>query len=140
MKGVGFLKRAVKLHPKYVNGFLNLGLASFKLNNDRDAIYYWKRAEALYPNNPYLENYYAVYYNILMNRGTKALENLNYKEAIMMFNYGILIKPLESMAWENLGATYFKMRNYFKAMEYTKKAKELGKNQNSWVNKEKEGC
>ncbi len=140
MKGITFLKRAVQLHPKYVNGFLNLGLASYKLNNDKDAIYYWKRAETLYPNNPYLENYYAVYYNILMNRGTKALEDLNYKEAITMFKYGILIEPLESKAWENLGATYFKMRIYDKAMEYTKKAKELTKSKSSWVDKQKEGC
>lgn len=140
MTGVGYLKRAVELHPKYVNGFLNLGLASFKLNNDRDAIYYWKRAEALYPNNPYLANYYAVYYNILMNRGTKALENLNYKEAILLFNYGVLIKPFEAEAWENLGTTYFTMRNYAKALEYNKKAKELGATQNKWVENKKEGC
>ncbi len=140
VKGISFLKRAVELHPKYVNGFLNLGLASFKLNNDMDAIYYWKKAEALYPNNPYLANYYYVYYNILMSRGTKASEELDYKQAILLFNYGTLIKPLESKAWENLGATYLKMCNYVKAKEYTKKAKELGTYQNNPVSKGKEGC
>ena len=30
-KGIGFLKHAVDLHPRYVNGYLNLGLAYFKI-------------------------------------------------------------------------------------------------------------
>jgi tetratricopeptide (TPR) repeat protein len=67
--GIKYLKHAVELHPRYVNGYLNLGLGSYKLGRDRDALYYWKHAEQLYPNNPYLKNYYIVMYNDLLNRG-----------------------------------------------------------------------
>ena len=57
-KAIGYLDYAVKLHPKYVNGYLNLGLAHFKLGNFEKAEIIWKKAEAYYPNNPYLTSYY----------------------------------------------------------------------------------
>ena len=37
-KGIDFLKHAIELHPRYVNGYLNLGLAHFKLKKDFEEI------------------------------------------------------------------------------------------------------
>lgn len=117
-KGIGYLKRAVELHPSYVNGYLNLGLASFKLNKDLDAIYYWKLAEHFYPENPYLQNYYSVYSNILKERGMLAFEDKRYDDAVIAFKLWALVQPKNYKPLYNLGGVYFKSHRY----ELAKKA------------------
>jgi tetratricopeptide (TPR) repeat protein len=111
-KGIDFLKHAVELHPRYVNGFLNLGLAYFKLGKEKDAIIYWKLAERLYPNNPYLNNYYQVYGSMLNNRGVQAFENGDYKTALIEFNKWTLIRPKDPDAWANRSDAAKKLHLY----------------------------
>ncbi len=101
-KGINYLKHAVELHAKYVNGYLNLGLAHFKLGMDKEAIFYWKFAEQLYPNNPYLQNYYQVYYGILCKRITKKLQQKDYKSAALFYHYALLINNKDTKAYEAL--------------------------------------
>jgi protein O-mannosyl-transferase len=127
-KGIGYLKHAVELHPRYVNGFLNLGLASFKLGNDKEAIFYWKQAERLYPKNPYLENYYAVYSSILKERGMKAFDQGKMKEAAIAYNFWTLIDVNNAEAWHNLGRVYFKLSKFIKAKQYWNRALKLNPN------------
>lgn len=106
-RGIGYLKHAVELHPRYVNGFLNLGLAHFKLDKEMDAIYYWKRAEHLYPDNPYLSLYYKVYSGILLDRGTAQLERLQTDSAITEFKKWTVVQPKNGAAWFALSNAYF---------------------------------
>lgn len=117
-KGIGYLKHAVELHPRYVNGYLNLGLASFKLNRDRDAIYYWKLAERLYPKNPYLENYYRVYSSILKNRGSEAFNDGRIRDAAIAYKYCTIIAPDDPHAVYGLGGAYYNLKLYDKARKY----------------------
>jgi tetratricopeptide (TPR) repeat protein len=114
-KGIGFLKHAIELHPRYVNGYLNLGLASFKLRKDFDALYYWKNAERLYPNNPYLRSYYGVYANDLKNRGAMAFSRGRMDSAAMAYNMWAILTPGDADAWYNLGGAYFNQGKYQQA-------------------------
>jgi tetratricopeptide (TPR) repeat protein len=98
-----------------VNGYLNLGLAFFKLRKDFDALYYWKNAERLYPNNPYLRNYYMVYTNDLKNRGAAAFNRGRMDTAAMEYNKWILLDPNNAEGWYNLGGAYFNQQKYAKA-------------------------
>jgi hypothetical protein len=111
-KGIGFLKHAIDLHPRYVNGYLNLGLAHFKLRNDFEALYYWKNAERLYPNNPYLRNYYMVYANDLKNRGATAFNRGRMDSAAMAYNKWTLLNPNDAEAFYNLGGAYFNQQKF----------------------------
>ncbi|MBA3664506.1 MAG: tetratricopeptide repeat protein [Bacteroidetes bacterium] len=124
-KGINYLKHAVELHPRYVNGYLNLGLAYFKLNKEYETIYYWKMAELLYPDNPYLRNYYIVYNNILNNRGAEAIGINDYKTALQEFNKCVILDPFNSKSWFNLGGAYYKLDNYEKAKDCWKKSLSL---------------
>jgi len=127
-KGIGFLKHAVELHPRYVNGYLNLGLASFKLRNDFDALYYWKNAERLYPNNPYLRNYYAVYANDLKSRGITAFNRGRMDSAAMAYNKWTLLTPGDPEAWYNLGGAYFNQQKFVLAKKSWDRALQLNPN------------
>lgn len=120
-KGIDYLKHAVKLHPKYVNGLLNLGLAHYKLGMDKEAILYWKKAETLYPKNPYLLNYYSVYYDVLCKRANIAFEDENYVKAITDYSYAIQINKTDPKAYIYLSGCYYKVTNFNQAnLEITK--------------------
>ncbi len=114
-KGLKYLKHAIDLHPRYVNGYLNLGLGSYKLGRDRDALYYWKHAEKLYPNNPYLKNYYIVFYNDLLNRGYQKAQRGQLDSAIYELNKTIILDKLNPEGWYNLGGAYYQKKMYDKA-------------------------
>ncbi len=111
-KGIAFLKHAVDLHPRYVNGYLNLGLANFKLRKDFEALYYWKNAERLYPNNPYLRNYYQVFANDLKNRGIMAFNRGRMDSAAINYNKWTILNPGDPEAWYNLGGAYFNQQKF----------------------------
>jgi tetratricopeptide (TPR) repeat protein len=127
-KGIGFLKHAVELHPRYVNGYLNLGLANFKLRKDFEALYYWKNAERLYPNNPYLRNYYQVYGNDLKNRGIMAFNRGRMDSAAMAYNKWTLLTPNDPEAWYNLGGAYLNQGKYVQAKKSWDRALQLNPN------------
>lgn len=129
-KGIKFLKHAVELHPRYVNGYLNLGLASFKLHNDFDALYYWKNAERLYPNNPYLRNYYGVFANDLKTRGVTAFNRGRMDSAAMAYNKWALLTPGDAEAWYNLGGAYFNQGKFALAKQSWERALAINPNYN----------
>ncbi|MBL7919587.1 MAG: glycosyltransferase family 39 protein [Bacteroidia bacterium] len=114
-QGVEYLKHAVELHPRYVNGYLNLGLASFKLHNDRDAIYYWKMAEHLYPDNPYLQNYYRVYSDLLKNRAAADFNEGRLREAALNYKMCTIVVPADAEGWYGLGGMFYQFKLYDKA-------------------------
>jgi tetratricopeptide (TPR) repeat protein len=127
-KGIGFLKHAIELHPRYVNGYLNLGLAYFKLRKDFEALYYWKNAERLYPNNPYLRNYYIVYYNDLKNRGATYFNRGRMDSAAISYRKCTLLDPYNPEGWYNLGGAYFNSQKYIKAKQAWDRALQLNPN------------
>lgn len=127
-KGIGFLKHAIELHPRYVNGYLNLGLAHFKLRNDFEALYYWKNAERLYPNNPYLRNYYMVYANDLKNRGATAFNRGRMDSAAIAYNKWTLLENNNAEAWYNLGGAYFNQQKYALAYKAWTRALQINPN------------
>jgi len=116
-KGIKYLLHAIELHPRYVNGYLNLGLAHFKLRKDFEALYYWKNAERLYPNNPYLRNYYIVYTQDLKNRGAMAFSRGRMDSAALAYRMLTILNPGDAEGWYNLGGCYFNVRQYAKAKE-----------------------
>lgn len=117
-KGIKYLKHAIELHPRYVNGYLNLGLGSYKLHRDRDALFYWKQAEYLYPNNPYLKNYYIVFYNDLLNRGYQKAQRGQLDSAIYELRKTIILDKLNPEGFYNLGGAYYQNKQYDKAKLY----------------------
>ena len=127
-KGIGYLKHATTLHPRYVNGYLNLGLAYYKLKRDREALYYWKHAEKLYPNNPYLKNYYIVYYQELLQRGYQKAQRGRSDSAAFELNKATILDRYNPEGWYNLGGAYFNLQNFRKAKQCWAEALRLNPN------------
>lgn len=114
-KGINYLKHAVELHPNYVNGYLNLGLAFYKLDEHDRAVFYWKMAEAIYPSNPYLMNYYEVAGNTYKEKGDTYFEAKEYSNAIKAYTRCVVIDRNKTDALNGIGACYFNMQEGGKA-------------------------
>ena len=105
--GIAVLERALALHPRYVNGYLNLGLLHMQLGNDFEAIYNFKNVERLYPNNPYLESYYRAFEYNLYSRANAAAQNADWGASAKAWKMLTIIRPRHAEAWFNLGVSYF---------------------------------
>lgn len=124
-RGIDYLEKAVQLHPRYVNGYLNLGLAWYKLRNEFQTIYNWKMAERLYPNNPYLQTYYSVYSGQLRERGSAAFTEGRMEEAIRCYNLVRMMYPNDAENYYLLASPWFNLRNYKQARRAAEKALDL---------------
>jgi tetratricopeptide (TPR) repeat protein len=105
--GIEVLTRAIALHPRYVNGYLNLGLLHLQLGNDFETLYYLKNAERLYPNNPYLLSYYNVYKQQLHNRVNTAYLHNNADSLAIIYNLLTVLEPTNAGYFSQLGNIYF---------------------------------
>jgi tetratricopeptide (TPR) repeat protein len=126
--GVEVLEHAITLHPRYVNGYLNLGLLYFQLRKDYEALFYWKNAERLYPNNPYLRNYYQAYANDLKNRGAIAFNRGRMDSAAMAYNLLTLLEPNNPEGYYSLGGAYYNQGKFMQAKRNWDKALQLNPN------------
>jgi tetratricopeptide (TPR) repeat protein len=126
--GIKVLKHSLDLHPRYVNGYLNIGLLYFKLHKDFEAMYYWKNAERLYPNNPYLRSYFQVYANDLKNRGAIAFSRGRMDSAAVAYNLLTMLEPANAEAEYNLGGAFFNQQKFTLAKKHWEKAVQLNPN------------
>jgi len=114
-KAIGYLNHALELHPKYVNGYLNLGLAYFKMPDYNKAEEIWGRAYQLYPSNPYLGMYYRVLSNVYVNQAFADAKAGKTNYAFYWFDKASKIYPQDPEIWYNLGGAAFSMGDYAKA-------------------------
>jgi tetratricopeptide (TPR) repeat protein len=102
-QAIKHLNKALKLHPGYVNGYLNLGLAYMKLGDLVKAEEVWKEAQIRYPNNPYLYTYYNFLANTYMQIGMSLGKEGKMKEAIEKMEKATTFAPNNYEIWYNLG-------------------------------------
>jgi tetratricopeptide (TPR) repeat protein len=113
-KSIYYLNRSVTTHKEYVNGYLNLGVAYFKLKNYDKAKECWDKASEIYPNNPFLkrnrELLGATYYNEAMKFGMK-----QPLEAIRLLEKAVEIVPTNADYWYNIGGASYTVQDFKKA-------------------------
>jgi hypothetical protein len=124
-KAKGYLLHALDLHPTYVNGYLNLGLAYYKLNDLDSSAIIWKRAEELYPTNPYLNIYYGVIIPRLMAEAYQKGQQKDFQKAVEYMRLAVWLQPNNPETNYNLGGAYFSVGRADSAEVYFRKALKL---------------
>lgn len=127
-KAIGYLNHALELHPKYVNGYLNLGLAYLKMKEYDKADAIWSKARVLYPNNPYLAQYYQYLAAAYMGESAELGRAGKLKEAIVKMEKAANINPNDPEIWYNLGGAEYTLKDFAKAKLYFEKCLQLNPN------------
>jgi hypothetical protein len=116
MKAIYHLSRATTIHPKYVNGYLNLGVCYFKLKEYDKSREYWEKARTIFPNNPYLKRNFPLLGAAYMNEALKVGKD-DPAQAIVLLEKAVASDPANPDLWYNLGGACFTVQNYTRARE-----------------------
>ena len=116
--GVSYLDKAIAIHPGFVAGFLNQGIAYYKLGQLDSAQNCLDSVRKYYPNYPTLANLYTLLSTYHMRNGWDKYGKFGkYPEAIAEFKQGIAIDSTNSELWYNLGGALFSNKQYKEAIE-----------------------
>ncbi len=122
---IGYLDKAILIHPRYVTSYINRGLAYFKLGDLNKTKENWDKVEFYYPHYPDIPRYKDILSNGYMNKALTLGKEQKYEEAIADLQTGLQIKPDSPDLWYNLGGAYFTVKNYSKAIEAWEKTLQL---------------
>ena len=116
-KGIAYLTKAVKTHTKYVNGYLNLGVAYYKLKEYEKAEMYWNEAKKTFPSNPSLRAFYPMLANVYLGKVMALGGQKDFAQALKYIEKAAVLDPQNPNIWYNLGGAYFTFQQYDKARD-----------------------
>ena len=114
-KALGYLNKSITIHPKYVNSYLNLGLTYYKLGDLQKAKQSWDKAKEMYPNNPYLKQFYPLLTNGYLSQCMELGKQQKLAEAIDCMKNALQVDGNNAEIWYNLGGAYFTVKDYANA-------------------------
>lgn len=100
-----YSRKALALHPRYNNAYINLGVAYFNLGLYDSAFIQWQQAYKLYPSNVTLHaNAERMY-----NRGCDNGKAGDFQQAVYLIEYAVKLKPDAPNYWGDLGGAYLSL-------------------------------
>jgi protein O-mannosyl-transferase len=123
-KSIPFSERAISIHPGYLNGYLNLGVAYCKLGNYQKAEEYWNKALEIYPDHPYVKRNFHVLGLFYFNQAM-ALGSQDPSEKIRLLEGATRVEPDNAEFWNGLGGACFAGKDFAKARRAWTRALQL---------------
>ena len=113
-KSIPFLTKAISIHKRYLNGYLDLGVVYGKLGELEKADEYWTIADEIYPDHPYVR---ANFHLLALTYDRKAMDLIsqNPTETIRLLERATKIDPGNANLWYDLGEAYSRMNDLAKA-------------------------
>jgi tetratricopeptide (TPR) repeat protein len=106
-----YLQRAVKIHPRYANGWLNLGLCYYNKKDYDSASIAWERVYGIFPSNPILQSYAQMLIGVANTRA----QQKDYAGAAEFFRYGLKAYPADSKIWADYAGASFMAQKFDQA-------------------------
>lgn len=103
-----YLLKATKLHKKYVNGYLNLGLCYYYTDDYENAALAWGNAHRYFPSNSILISYEQMFLAQANNRAAKK----DFAGAAQFYQYAVTAVPTDAQAWSDYGGASFMARDF----------------------------
>ena len=95
-RGIDEVRKAVKIYPEYSDGYTQIGVGFFKMNQMDSAGYYFNEGLKYNPNNSVA----------LSNMGAYYFNKQRYTEAIEIYKRALALNPRYIDAMINLGSCY----------------------------------
>ena len=124
-KAISYGNKAVKLHPGFVNGYLNLGLGYAKLEKYDSAKYVWDIAFKIYPHHPSKPIYYNLLADVYYKQGFNMGSLKRWNEGVILLQKAVELTPNNARYWYDLGGFAFNAADYVKAKQAWNKAYQL---------------
>lgn len=128
VKAIDYGLKATKLHPAFVNGYLNLGLAYAKLEKYDSAKVVWDKAFQIYPNHPNKKLYFDLLATAYYNKGFNLGGEKKWQEGKAYLLKAVELNPSNARYWYDLGGFSYNSGDYSKAKEAWNKAYQLNPN------------
>jgi hypothetical protein len=106
-----FLERALAIHPRFANAFVNLGLLHWVRDEFADAAAAFSRAALILPSHPMLMRY-GTNFNVMGNQDARSG---NVERAIVSFERATAVAPREPRFWRDLGGACFMTMRFAEA-------------------------
>jgi tetratricopeptide (TPR) repeat protein len=124
-KSIDYGTKAVTLHPGFVNGFLNLGIAYAKLEKLDSAKICWDKAFSMYPSHPSKNLYYNLLADSYYRKGFNLGGQQKWAEGKALLQQAVNMSPGNARYWYDLGGFAYNSQDYAKAKEAWAKAYQL---------------
>jgi len=112
-----YLIKAVTIHPRYVNGFFNLGVTYFHLNDFDKCENAWNKARAFFPSHPNFIEYDPILAKSFFQRGLNFGIEGKFDLAIKDLERATIYDPQNAEMWFHLGGAYFTVQDLDMARE-----------------------
>jgi hypothetical protein len=116
-KAIGYLDKAIAIHPRYVTSYINRGLAYYKLGDLEKTKENWDMVSVYYPHYPDIPRYRDILAVGYLNKGLNLGKDQKFNEAIAAMEKAKEINPNNPEIWYNIGGAYYTIKNYQKALE-----------------------
>lgn len=110
-KAIIEFKEAVRLNPKYVEAYYDLGLAYKTRGKDEQALASFKKAIEIKPDST----------DAYMQSGDIYYKKKDYTNALLEYKRIVEIEPKKITAYTAIGKIYVEMKDYSSAISYLKK-------------------
>jgi tetratricopeptide (TPR) repeat protein len=107
---IGYLKKSILIHNRYVNGYLNLGYAYFLEKNYDSAKISWDRGKEIFPANTFLPAYYTNLAAAYSNKGVEMIKSTQPELGVQLFEKAVACTPNDIDLLNNLGTSYYFIR------------------------------
>jgi tetratricopeptide (TPR) repeat protein len=125
---IGYAKKSVQLHDRFVNGYLNLGLGYAKLEQYDSAKVVWDKAFQIYPSHPSKSLYYNLLADAYYRKGFAFGAEKNWTEGKRFLEKAIEVSPDNARYWYDLGGFAYNAADYASAKAAWDKAFQLAPN------------
>lgn len=120
---IGMLNHALSFHPTFVAGYLNRGIAWYKLGEIDTALANFNKVKTLYPTYPTLPGLYRIAADFYSKRGWDKYGRFGrYPEAIVEFKKGLALDSANAELWYNMGGAYYSSMQFNDAIASWKMA------------------
>jgi tetratricopeptide (TPR) repeat protein len=127
-KSIQYGRKALGIHPGFVNGYLNIGIAFAKQDQLDSAKAAWDKAFRIYPNHPNKTMYYNMLANSYWVKGYNMGTKQQWVEGKMLLEKAVALDSMNVRYWYDLGGFAFNSGNQALAREAWLKAYRLNPN------------